>query len=49
MILKDKVSLHGAVSIKAGRREDAEANALPFCIESEITSEKRRSEVSEKI
>jgi hypothetical protein len=36
-----------AVPIKGDA--DAETNALPFCIESEITSEERRSEVSEKI
>ena len=42
MILKDKVSLHGAVPIKGGA--DAETNALPSCIESEITSEERRCE-----
>jgi hypothetical protein len=42
LILKDKVSLHGAVPIKGGA--DAETNALPFCVESEITSEERRRE-----
>jgi hypothetical protein len=36
VILKDKVSLHGAVPIKGG--EDSETNALPFCIVSEITA-----------
>ncbi len=43
-IQKDKASLHGAVPIKAGHGADAETNALPFCIESEITSEERRRE-----
>jgi hypothetical protein len=42
VILKDKVSLHGAAPIKGGA--DAETNALPFRIESEITSEERRCE-----
>jgi hypothetical protein len=42
VILKDKVSLHGAVPIKGG--EDVETSALPFCTESEITSEERRRE-----
>ena len=41
MILKDKVSFHGAVPIKVGHSDDAETNALPICIESEITSEER--------
>jgi hypothetical protein len=42
VILKDKVSLHGVVPIKGG--EDSETNSLPFCIESEITSDERRRE-----
>jgi len=42
VIQKDEVSLHGAVPIKGGA--DAETNELPFCIESEITSEERRRE-----
>jgi hypothetical protein len=42
VILKDKMSLHGAVPIKGGA--DAETNALPFCIESEIMSEEGRCE-----
>jgi hypothetical protein len=44
VILKEKVSLHGAVPIKGGHGADAETNALPFCIESDITPEERRCE-----
>jgi DNA invertase Pin-like site-specific DNA recombinase len=39
--LNGKVSLHGQVPVKYGQGSDLETNALPFCIESEITREER--------
>jgi site-specific DNA recombinase len=39
--LNGKVWLHGRVPIRYEQGDDAETNALPFCIESEITRQER--------
>jgi hypothetical protein len=41
-ILKDKVTLHGAVPIRVEHHAEVETNELPFCIESQITAEERK-------
>jgi hypothetical protein len=42
--LNDKVSLHGRVPVKYEQGDNMETNALPFCIESEITAKERYRE-----
>lgn len=44
VILKDEVSLHGTVPIRTEHDGESQTNELPFCIESEITSEERYRE-----
>jgi hypothetical protein len=45
--LNGKVSLHGRVPVKYEQGDSMETNALPFCIESEITAEERYREKCE--
>ena len=42
--LNGKVWLHGRVPVRYEQGDDIETHALPFCIESEITREKRYRE-----